>query len=87
MLENCIQILTQSIVDSMFKEYLKKYVEDLDTDVERANFFKLLSARDSWSNQILENLWTQFEKTELTQNALHSIRENAKKILQQKIDF
>ena len=73
MVEKIVKEMVWVRIRTMFTFYLDKHVNSLPTEVEQQTFLKLLNNDDEWSQQILENLWMQFEEKELGDEVIQRI--------------
>ena len=73
MVEKIVKEMVWVRIRTMFTMYLDKHVNSLPTEVEQQTFLKLLNNDDEWSQQILENLWMQFEEKELGDEVIQRI--------------
>lgn len=65
MVEKIVKEMVWVRIRTMFTMYLDRHVNSLSTEVEQETFLKLINNDDEWSQQILQNLWNQFEEKEL----------------------
>ena len=73
MVEKIVKEMVWVRIRTMFTMYLDRHVNSLPTEVEQQTFLKLLNNDDEWSQQILENLWMQFEEKELSDGVIERI--------------
>jgi hypothetical protein len=87
MLEKIVKEMVWVRVRSMFMSFVHKHIENLQTDLERLNFIQLVNNDDEWSQQILGNLWAQFEEKELTNDKFESITKEVMQFLQKSAEI
>lgn len=73
MLEKIVKEMVWVRVRTMFMVFVDKHVESLQTQKEKNTLIQLINNNDEWSDQILSNLWEQFEQKELTNEKFESI--------------
>ena len=87
MLEEIVKEMVWARVSSMFMSFVHKHIENLQTDFERLTFIQLVNNDDEWSQQILCNLWAQFEEKELTNDKFESITKEVMQFLQKSAEI
>lgn len=73
MVEKIVKEIVWARVREMFKSYVDRYITNLPTHAERKTFVQLLNNGDEWTEQILENVWEQFEKDELGEEKIQQM--------------
>jgi hypothetical protein len=67
--------------------FVDKHIENLPTELEKITFIQLVNNDDEWSQQILGNLWAQFEEKELTNDKFESITKEVLEFLQKSAEI
>jgi hypothetical protein len=73
MFEKIVKEMVWVRVRSMFKAYVDQYITNLPTHAERKAFIQLLNNNDEFTDQILNNIWEQFEEDELGEEKIQQI--------------
>ena len=73
MLEKVAKEMVWVRVRTMFMVFINKHIESLQTQTEKNKLIQLINNNDEWSDQILSNLWEQFEQKELSNDKFESI--------------
>jgi len=87
MLEKIVKEMVWVRVRSMFMSFVDKHIENLPTELEKITFIQLVNNDDEWSQQILGNLWAQFEEKELTNDKFESITKEVMQFLQKSAEI
>ena len=87
MLEKIVKEMVWVRVRSMFMSFVDKHIENLPTELEKITFIQLVNNDDEWSQQILCNLWAQFEEKELTNDKFESITKEVLEFLQKSAEI
>jgi hypothetical protein len=87
MLEKIVKEMVWVRVRGMFKAFILNHIENLPTEAEKNTLVKLLSNDDEWSQQIMDNLWSQFEKSELNEEVVKGITNEILDTLQKNVEI
>ena len=81
MFKEIIKEMFWARVREMFKGYINQHIEQLATEQEKKVFIRLLENDDEWTHQILDNLWNDFRKKELTEDNVKGLLKEVAQIL------
>ena len=87
MLEKIVKEMVWVRVQTMFMSFVDKHIENLPTELEKITFVQLVNNDDEWSQQILGNLWAQFEKDELGEEKVQKMTDEVLEFLQKSAEI